>query len=163
MAAAAMIAISVIGGLIQYKTAQDAASEQESIARQNAAMQASVAEQNARAVELENREEARRMSEAQEKERSASLARAAASGVRVGEGSVADWLDAQLGEHTNQLDWLKKSGERQAENIRWGGAQQSAITRREGSLLASQTRAGGFGSLFGSLGSAYSYGKGTYW
>ncbi len=130
-----MAIFSIASGVMQYKAAQDAADDQEEIARENA-----------RLIAEETEESARREEKAAAAAESQSRARAAASGVTLS-GSTSEYLSEQQKANADRIKWLRKSGKSRA-----------SITEREGAMTAGATRARGTANLVGSVGSAYGHG-----
>lgn len=162
MAAAIPIVISVAGAYLSYKSQQDAASDQEKMARENARQQEMAAEMNARRVSQETDEESRRMSKMQREQEATARAKAAASGVQQS-GSISEYLEGMMSENQAQLDWHKKSGQSRVDEILWTGQSQADLSRMEGKYRSDASKSKSYGALLSGAGDVYGYGKGTYW
>lgn len=130
--------MSVFGALQGY----EAGREMDNLADERERL----AERNALLARRDLAEKVRRQAEEDYRLRSAALARAAATGVRVS-GSVADYLEYMEDEQARQLRWLRTSG---ASRIRLEleGAKRDAdslriraSSQRWGSLVGGFTRA----------------------
>jgi len=105
---------------------------------------------NARRILDETGEEVRRKEISQEQFMGSSVAKGAASGVQV--SGFQDYWDKLQGEFTNELDWMRKSGEQRAE-----------IARKTGEYQATSGMAAGFSGLAGAASGGYTAGKDQGW
>lgn len=133
--------MSVFGGIQGYNAGremEDLADEQERLGERNALL-----------ARRELQEKVRRQAEEDYRVRSAALARAAASGVRV-EGSVADYLVHIEDEQDRQLRWLQSAG---ASRIRL----QFASDQRSADALRIRANTQQWGSLVSGFTNAFGY------
>lgn len=133
--------MSVFGGIQGYESGRQMESQADEMER--------LAERNSLLERRELAEQVRRQTEEDYRIRSAALARAAASGVRVS-GSVADYLDYMEDEQARQLRWLKTAGASRIRlNLEAGKTQADATrtraeTQKWGSLIQGFTTAFGY-------------------
>jgi len=119
-------------------SSEQAADDQEDIARENAERQ-----------RLESTEAVRRLTLRQEQSESQAKAMAAASGVSMS-GSITDYLDIMQKTNKEEADWLKRSGISAASIMQREGELQADMTRRSGrakgasTFLAAGDKAGWF-------------------
>ncbi len=118
-----MVGIQAYG---MYST-DEAADDQEDIARENADRQ-----------RMESEEAVRRLTKRQEQSESQAKAMAAASGVQVS-GSIEDYLDIMQKTNKSEADWLKKSGLSAASIMQREGELQADMTRTQGRIGMANT------------------------
>lgn len=96
----------------------------------------SAGELNAAFIEEETAEAIRRTQAQQAQRYGSTLAQLGGSGVMGGSGSAQNYLDFMQTEQSAQLDWLKKSGESQAEIARKTGQMVGSAARDQATSAA---------------------------
>lgn len=135
----ASTAVGVYGQIQAAEAAEDAAD-----------YNARIQEDQARVRELENHETVQRMRKEQRRARAQAIARLAASGAALGEGSTLDLMDVldsrletQIQDASRQANLEARALRQGAESTRYSGQQQSAALQLQsvGTLLSGATDA----------------------
>ncbi len=144
---AAKIGTAAYGAYASYEAAQESASA----AREAAATQNRVTLMNVRAQQAETAETMRRTRMQMQSEESTARAKAAASGVRVSQGSAADYLSFMSDENKSQLDWMQQAGTSQANILQAEGdarAKAYSTQAKTAKLQGTAALAGGLSGAF---------------
>ncbi|MCK4714576.1 MAG: hypothetical protein KAT35_03305 [Candidatus Aenigmarchaeota archaeon] len=139
-------AVGVVSTVQQVKQTKAAGREAERLGAANAA-----------AAEAETAEEIRRAGEEQTRTEATARARAAASGVR--DGSQGLVIREMVGEHAQQLSWMRTAGTERAEQERQKGVTAGKEARARAKTSAFQ----GTGSFLAAAPDIYSTGKTANW
>ncbi len=156
-----MAGVAAVGTIFSTLSQMSAARKAENLAEQAAEDELKLAAEEAAAIEAETAESTRRARDQAGKAEGTSRARAAASGVRSGTGSLKLSLAAMSEEHTRQIEWMATAGASRARLALMGGQLRSDAQ----SARADQFSAQVWGSAFSGAANIYKAGgsQGAGW
>jgi hypothetical protein len=108
-------------------------------------MAGELGEKNAAAIAEETEEEIRRTELAQQQKTSQTVAAQGVSGIKMGGGTIDDYVKEMQSVFKSDIDWMKKSS-----------ASRESIARAEGHYAKAEGKARAWGTLSGGVGSLMS-------
>ena len=153
-----MAIVGAVAAVFTAYTSYRAADEASDAAQDAAKQEQEMARQQAAAIEAETAESVRRSRDKASQAEGQSRARVAASGLETS-GSLDLSLDAMSEEHARQIDWMGKAGASQARMALLGGDMRAAGQNAR----ADQFKAQKWGAVSSGVTNVYSTGSDASW